>query len=278
MHMMGHDAAVDGSWARMKDILFKSSLLTLACVFLKLASALAIAPLIHLQLDPFNWYVFVLSPVAVAMPVAIYWFWKDRKLRLALVEVEDAHLRLQAAHRLLAEKAEHDQMTGMLTREAFFNALNHAIATEQAGALLIIDADNFKAINDTFGHMAGDNALQHISEAITSTLRESDIVGRIGGEEFAVFLSGANESKAQRIADRIRWAVGAIHFMPTPGQPRALSVSIGGAVASERHSLEHLMRTADRRLYAAKNAGRNRTLISPESHTDEPDQVLARRA
>ena len=262
----------------MKEILFKSGLLTLACVVLKLASAFAVAPLIHLKLDPFNWYVFVLSPVAVAMPVAIYWFWKDRKLRQALKEVENAHLSLQAAHRLLAEKAEHDQMTGMLTRDAFFNAVNHAIATWQDGALLIIDADNFKAINDTFGHMAGDKALQHISEAINSTLRESDIVGRIGGEEFAVLLSGATESQAQLIADRIRWAVEAIRFMPVPGQPKALSVSIGGAVASERHSLENLMRIADRRLYAAKNAGRNRTLVSAHSHEDEPDQAVARRA
>ncbi len=97
----------------------------------------------------------------------------------------------------LAEKASRDHMTGMLNRESFFAALDGSRRKTDRGVLLIIDADHFKKINDTFGHLAGDDALLDIAAAIGRAVRTSDIVGRIGGEEFGVLLVGASEAEAE---------------------------------------------------------------------------------
>ncbi|MCR2511987.1 GGDEF domain-containing protein, partial [Salmonella enterica] len=86
-------------------------------------------------------------------------------------------------------------------------------------ALLVIDADNFKNINDLYGHHAGDKALTAIVSALRSSLRVDDLIGRIGGEEFAVFLSNTDMAEAQNIAEQLRKSVEAINFTPLPDQP-----------------------------------------------------------
>ena len=95
-------------------------------------------------------------------------------------------------------------MTGMLNRESFFAALEGSRRKSDRGALLIIDADHFKKINDNFGHLTGDAALLEIAAAISRAIRVGDILGRIGGEEFGAFLVGASDKEAIRVAERIR--------------------------------------------------------------------------
>jgi diguanylate cyclase len=131
-----------------------------------------------------------------------------------------------------------------------------------SGALLIIDADNFKAVNDRYGHDRGDEALVTIAQSIKSMIRAPDIVGRLGGEEFGVFLPGANSDQAERVAERIRSTVNDVSFLPD-GTAHPLSVSVGGAVFGATLPFAELFRLADQQLYAAKQRGRNRVVIAP---------------
>lgn len=128
--------------------------------------------------------------------------------------------------------------------------------------MLIIDADNFKSVNDHFGHDRGDEALIAIAKAIKDMLREPDLVGRLGGEEFGVFLPGASREQAELVAERIRQNVTAARFTPN-GHTHPLSVSVGGAVFEKELPFAELFRLADQQLYAAKQSGRNRVAIAP---------------
>lgn len=156
-----------------------------------------------------------------------------------------------------------DSLTSCLNRGAFTTRVSSLLAQQQAdstSALLMIDADNFKAINDLFGHDYGDEALAILARSIRSVLRTGDLVGRMGGEEFAVYLPNLKQSQAEAIAERIRRSVRLANFAPD-GQRHLLSVSIGGAVFDGTAEFADLFRIADQRLYAAKRGGRNRTAI-----------------
>jgi diguanylate cyclase (GGDEF)-like protein len=155
-------------------------------------------------------------------------------------------------------------MTGMLNRESFFAALDGSRRKSDRGALLIIDADHFKKINDNFGHLTGDDALLLIASAIQRGVRSGDVLGRIGGEEFGGYLVGATEQEAKRVAERIRREVELIRFRPVDERTIPLTVSIGGTVCGEDVSVSDLMRAADRRLYQAKHQGRNLTVLDTD--------------
>jgi diguanylate cyclase len=119
-----------------------------------------------------------------------------------------------------------------------------------------VDADHFKHINDEHGHQIGDQALKIIATTIRDALTGAEIVGRIGGEEFAVFLPNVDRERAFEIADGIRRKIGNIIF-PEDNAERILSVSIGGVSFSNPASYKELFKVADRRLYEAKASGRN---------------------
>jgi diguanylate cyclase len=172
--------------------------------------------------------------------------------------------RAAIAQHELAVLASQDSLTTCLNRGAFVTLvdayLSQVNAQQVSGALLMVDADRFKSINDRFGHPAGDHALQMIATAIQSCVRSMDLVGRVGGEEFGVFLPRAEQKHAASIAERIRTEVEKISFAPR-GRPEQLSVSIGGAFFEGRVSFETLFASADSQLYDAKRRGRNRVLM-----------------
>ncbi|TIY02584.1 MAG: GGDEF domain-containing protein, partial [Mesorhizobium sp.] len=149
----------------------------------------------------------------------------------------------------------------MLNRESFFAALDASRRKSDRGALLIIDADHFKIINDSYGHLTGDEALLLIASAIERGVRSGDVIGRIGGEEFGAFLVGATEQEAKRVAERIRREVELIRFRPVDERVIPLTVSIGGVTCGEDAGVSDLMRAADHRLYLAKHRGRNLTIL-----------------
>jgi diguanylate cyclase (GGDEF)-like protein len=177
------------------------------------------------------------------------------------------HQRLKLANTRLALIASTDSLTGCLNRGAFTTSVDERVADAalaERGALLVIDADDFKQVNDRFGHDLGDHALQQIAAAIRATVRRHDLVGRIGGEEFAVLLSDADYTVTNRVAERIRRAVGSIVFAPG-GVPCPLSVSIGGALFASPTPFMALYRQADQRLYEAKHLGRDRVALLPNA-------------
>lgn len=170
---------------------------------------------------------------------------------------------LALRNRRLGAVARTDSLTACLNRGAFTSRVGRALAEcapDAKGGLLMIDADNFKAINDLHGHDYGDEALTIIARSIRAVLQPGDLLGRIGGEEFAVYLPDQDHQQADATAERIRRAVCLANFAPE-GSRHGLSVSIGGAVVEGRSSFAELFRIADKRLYHAKNGGRNRTAL-----------------
>jgi diguanylate cyclase len=187
---------------------------------------------------------------------------------------------LAIAHHELMHVASTDSLTSCLNRRAFtamVEAYLDRVTRERAqpvGALLVIDIDHFKTINDRYGHDQGDEALKLVAGSIRSSVRDLDLVGRMGGEEFGVFLPGADKDRSATIAERIRSAISTLNFAPG-GRRHAISASVGGASFKGRASFAELYRLADQRLYAAKRDGRDRIdlITVPEIGPDKAEPV-----
>ncbi len=169
---------------------------------------------------------------------------------------------LAIAHRDLLVVATTDSLTSCLTRRAFVALVDGYMERvtrdpSPVGALLVIDVDHFKVVNDRFGHQKGDEALVSIALAIKKTVRDIDLVGRMGGEEFGVFMPGLGPSMTLAVAERIRASVRSVKFCPD-GEACTLTISVGGATFDEPVSFADLFHQADERLYQAKRSGRNR--------------------
>jgi diguanylate cyclase (GGDEF)-like protein len=192
----------------------------------------------------------ILLPIILAAPLLLFFTSKLRELAIA--------------HQHLTIYASTDSLTGVLNRAAFATLVDAYLkeTRDPNGALLVIDADNFKSINDSYGHDRGDEALRMIASAMRSLLRSPDLVGRLGGEEFGVFLPGSDAGNAAIVGERIRKNVFDSVFVPGT-QPHQLSVSIGGAAFNHTIEFHDLFRLADQQLYAAKQAGRNRIVVAP---------------
>jgi diguanylate cyclase (GGDEF)-like protein len=245
----------------MSRIFLKSTAVAFSSLFASLLLAITLVPTLGGVVDGNAWLMLTICPLAIAWPASAYTFWQGEKLKGAHRDLARAHAELAAAHRRLEEKASRDTMTGMLNRESFFGVLDGSRRKTDRGALLIIDADHFKKINDSYGHLTGDRALLEIAAAISSGVRAGDVLGRIGGEEFGAFLVGASDQEAIRVAERIRRAVEMIRFQPAEGRMLPLTVSIGGTRCRRDANVSELMRAADTRLYEAKGNGRNRAIF-----------------
>jgi len=156
-----------------------------------------------------------------------------------------------------------DPLTGCLTRRAFGVRLqgewNLATRRGSALALLVIDLDHFKRINDTYGHPVGDNVLRDVARVMRHTKRESDVCARVGGDEFLMLLPDTPLEGAQRVATRIREQLAARRFgEPAASIPVTISVGVGVANGHETIEAETLFERADHALYRAKADGRNR--------------------
>lgn len=173
--------------------------------------------------------------------------------------------------RELYQLARVDSLTGVGNRlaidEAASRMLAHAARQHESLGVLMLDVDHFKQINDRFGHAGGDKVLQMLVSSIRASLRESDLIGRIGGEEFVVLSPGIDLISARELAERIRRMVEHA-TLPINGETLRLTVSVGVAVASEQGRTKVLLR-ADKALYAAKRAGRNRVMVDAVTEADE---------
>ncbi|HEV7276436.1 MAG TPA: GGDEF domain-containing protein [Devosiaceae bacterium] len=193
----------------------------------------------------------VLLPTFLAAPMLFYLLSKLRELAIA--------------HERLAVVAATDSLTSVLNRGAFMRLAEVWLQRQRpaaGGGLLVVDADNFKAINDRYGHDRGDVALQLIAGAIGKVLRAEDRVGRIGGEEFGIFLPGANQAETEAIAERVRRAVHEVSFLGD-GKPHQLTVSVGGVYFDTPKHFQELFRIADQQLYHAKREGRDQVALAP---------------
>ena len=175
-------------------------------------------------------------------------------------------------HREVREAATRDSLTGAATRALLEDTLEReaSLVHRHGGglALLMIDVDRFKGINDRFGHPAGDRCLAAIAECIARRIRSGDALFRYGGEEFCVLLPRTGEGGARRLAERVRGAVDALRIPAGEGTIRP-SVSLGVAAALPGDGAAELMAKADAALYRAKRSGRNRVSAAGRSACGE---------
>jgi len=203
-----------------------------------------------------------LIPLATCFPISMFLLVQRRSLATALSGMEQAHRELQ-------EQASRDPMTGLLHRQAFFAKLS--FVESPGGCFLMIDVDHFKAVNDTNGHAAGDQALRLIADALADTVGDTGAVARYGGEEFCIYLPLADPLDGHRIGENVRRRVGKIEFSPG-GVRRRLTVSIGVAALDLGADVETAISAADAALYEAKSEGRNRVVCAPT-----PSRIETRR-
>lgn len=196
---------------------------------------------------------------------------------LAVAGVNEAHADLV---RRLQYAADHDGLTRVLVRSAFMDqgrGLKYGLEPSSTPlAVLMLDIDDFKHINDTHGHAAGDRVLVTFAEALRDMLRDDDLLGRLGGEEFAVILEKTDAVEARAIAERIRAHVEALGIVIEDGTILRITVSGGIATGTLRDlaNLDTLLEQADRALYRAKATGKNRIA----DLADHPDTAPHRSA
>ena len=183
---------------------------------------------------------------------------------------DDLQQRLGRAETTLQNQAEEiagymseartDPLTGLPNRRVFDDEITRRMAElRRSGnpiSVLLADIDFFKRFNDQYGHQAGDSVLQQVARTLKETMRESDLVARIGGEEFAVILPSSEEPRACQAAKRARQAIEHAAFQ-FEGQPLHVSISCGAAQASRDEDISSLVKRADQAMYASKDAGRN---------------------
>ena len=164
--------------------------------------------------------------------------------------IRTAESRIDAAERA----AERDPLTGLLNRRGFERALMARRATGERGALIMLDLDHFKRVNDGFGHAAGDRVLRDVATLLDAHLRRPDLAARFGGEEFVLYLAGAGREAAMQVAERLRMAVE--DEIDITGQTQTASFGVAAWPTGE--SLGAALGRADAAVYRAKSSGRNR--------------------
>lgn len=219
----------------------------------------------------------------------------SRKQRFTHAELEQLEgllsiliypLRNALSYRDAIQQALSDPLTGLANRGALEQAISHqwqmAQRYDQHFCVLMLDIDHFKKINDIYGHSVGDKVIKAVANSISSTTRQTDVAYRYGGEEFVVILNKSELSGAMIIAERIRENVAAlsvdVDVDSQKGKSIGVTISIGGSCSAYCSDTQQLMQQADKVLYCAKHAGRNRVEFSSKegnTHTQRDLLVTA---
>lgn len=174
--------------------------------------------------------------------------------------------RMRESNDMLGELATRDALTGIYNARAYQDMCNQQLASarrrQSPCAVLFVDLDHFKAINDQHGHLAGDKVLTDVAHCLARQLRSTDVLGRVGGEEFSILLPDTTVEAARQVADTIRLAIE--NLMPDTGSGKRLRVTASIGVTghqSDGETMESIQQRADQAMYAAKQQGRNRVSV-----------------
>ncbi|MGZ4482434.1 MAG: putative bifunctional diguanylate cyclase/phosphodiesterase, partial [Gaiellales bacterium] len=199
----------------------------------------------------------------------------DRRIRGVVLNARDTTDRVRLEEEL-THQAYHDGLTGLPNRALFRDRLDHALArSSRSGevlAVLLVDLDGFKQVNDSLGHDAGDELLRQVAERFAETVRPADVVARFGGDEFGLLLDGAGESRAVRVAHRLLERLG--EPVRVAGRELALGGSVGIVVHQGAGDSDELIRNADVAMYAAKEGGRGRCELFRDGMAREFGELL----
>ena len=210
-----------------------------------------------------RWFTATRTPIWVSLTVSLVRGPEGRPQRFVF-HVEDVTARKQMEQRL-KRLADHDPLTSLWNRRRFEEDLQRQVARSrrygETAALLLLDLDNFKQINDTHGHTAGDNLLCAVAGALRQRLRSTDVLARLGGDEFAVLLANVTPDQAAMLADQVAVSIRE-QTAEVGDQALSATASIGVAVIDEKtESAESAFMQADMAMYDAKAAGRNRAAV-----------------
>ena len=214
------------------------------------------------------WLLFQPSSMQVGVAIAVLVFSTfvvsaTRKLSDALEKAFRLTRQMERAHTISTRAAQTDELTGLMNRRAFFEHAHLLYAQcrqhRQPLSALMLDMDHFKAINDTYGHQAGDQVLRQVGGVISASFRQADVYGRLGGEEFAVLLPNTTLETAQGIAEQLITAIAGLASEPVQGLTASLGVATTRSPDQDLHSL---MNSADKALYRAKAMGRNQVVVA----------------
>ena len=207
-------------------------------------------------------YEATLGYLVVAKPAGeAVWTGEERILLQGVADHVGIVIAQAVAQERLVALSQTDELTGLLNRRAFDAEvtlrIRHLLRTRRSGALLFLDLDNFKAVNDIRGHAAGDAALMAMAEVLRRNTRAGDFIGRIGGDEFALWLEESNRAGAEGKAGRLLSAFGVLkEFSGSEDRPLSVSIGIAMATPEERLELAELYAVADAALYRVKQTGK----------------------
>jgi len=203
-----------------------------------------------------------LVAVLLAWALSVMLWRNFTTLALQRSQLECANAELQAKHKELQRLTRLDGLTGLYNRNTFVELTRQELARAQrqnaTTTILLLDLDFFKRVNDTWGHPAGDAVLKNVAAVASSTVRATDLIGRLGGEEFIILLPNTSLEAARKLAEKLR---AQLERSPTPWQDIAItttvSIGLASTTAAENRDFDHLYTHADKALYRAKEKGRN---------------------
>lgn len=215
----------------------------------------------------YSTFVSVLVKDRALLESTLLYFWFGFAISNFIVYMLSEYLiKINWTIERLQKEATKDYLTGLNNVRCFDSSFNELLKrakeNDESVGLLIIDIDFFKKVNDTYGHAAGDSVLKQLSETLASSIRDFDVVARIGGEEFGVILRDCSAKRSSEIAERIRRRVESQDFVLSCGTHIKITLSIGVAVyPATVADINMLKEKADEKLYEAKHSGRNRVCL-----------------
>jgi diguanylate cyclase (GGDEF)-like protein len=241
----------------MRRIVEKSILTGLLSVFASLALSFIIVPLLGGEVAGAGLFMTIFCPLAISIPASALHFTQSEKVRRAEAATKEALNKLADAYDALRVQSRTDGLTGILTRSAFMEDLDATSQRGLSGALLFLDLDYFKSINDRYGHATGDEALRCTGRILARYQGQSDFAGRLGGEEFGLFQSNLTAAEMLMRCEEIREEIARIDLRSPSGSKVRISASIGVFLCQPGFHPHSCLKAADENLYQAKASGRN---------------------
>ncbi|WP_245440440.1 GGDEF domain-containing protein [Agrobacterium fabrum] len=227
-------------------------------------------PVLGGQVADAGLFMTIFCPLAISIPASALHFTQSERVRRAEAATAQALSKLAEAYDTFRLQSRRDGLTGILTRSAFMEDLEMTSQQGVPGALLFLDLDYFKSINDRYGHATGDEALRCAGRILDRYQSQSDFAGRLGGEEFGLFQSNLTFDEMFDRCEEVREEIARIALQASSGPAVRISASIGACYCPSGFDPSGCLKAADENLYKAKALGRNRVVAQASHQAGKP--------